>query len=186
MLGKMVSSKHRYWNKPEPAQVGAINKAQKKQKNFQVSIYSTRKSKNGPKSQKKWAEWRAGPASASSWRAKWGTLPKFSTFLSQLKGGPFGENTNFRKKSLTMPKNWKGNLLGFFNIHSVAKHQKIEVGNIFIFGKKSHSAEKNWKGGPFGIFQHPFWPKMNQDIIEFGNILEFKNWIVWRKCFSAK
>ena len=33
-------------NKSGPAQVGAIYKAQKKQKNFQVSIYSTRKSKN--------------------------------------------------------------------------------------------------------------------------------------------
>ena len=43
-------------NKPGPAQVGAISKAQKQQKDFQVSIYSTRKSKN----QKKWTEWRAG------------------------------------------------------------------------------------------------------------------------------
>ena len=63
-----------------------------------MSIYSTRKSKkNGPN--------RApGPASASPWRAKRGTLPKLSTFLTQLKGGPFGEKT-FSKKSLTMPKN---------------------------------------------------------------------------------
>ena len=45
-----------------------------------------------------------GPASASPWRAKRGTLPKLSTFLSQLKGGPFGEKTNFRKK-ITMPNN---------------------------------------------------------------------------------
>ena len=99
-----------------------------------------------------------------TWRTKRGTLPKFSTFLSQLKGGPVGEKTNFRK-SLTRPKNWKGgpfgifkhpicckisnklkggpfgkknrkvsqcrktergDPLGFSNIHSVAKHQKIE------------------------------------------------------------
>ena len=33
------------------------------------------------------------------------TLAKLSNFLSQLKGGPFGEKANFRKKSLTMPKN---------------------------------------------------------------------------------
>ena len=32
-----------------------------------------------------------GPASASPWRAKRGTLPKLSTFLWQLKGEPFGE-----------------------------------------------------------------------------------------------
>ena len=139
MLGKMVSSKHRYWNKPEPAQVGAINKAQKKQKNFQVSIYSTRKSKK----QKKWAEWRAGPASASSWRAKWGTLPKFSTFLSQLKGGPFGENTNFRKKVSQCRKTERGTFWGFSTSILSQNIKKIEVGNIFIFGKKSHSAEKN-------------------------------------------
>ena len=37
-------------------------------------------------------------------RAKRGTLPKLSTFLSQLKGGPFGEKTNF-EKNLTLPKN---------------------------------------------------------------------------------
>ena len=52
---------------------------------------------------KKWTEWRAGAASASPWRAKRGTLPESSTYLSQLKGGPFGEKTNFRK--LSMPKN---------------------------------------------------------------------------------
>ena len=47
----------------------------------------------------------------------------------------------------------RGDPLRFFNIHSVAKHEKIEEK---IFGKKSHNAEKNWKGGsknaggPFG------------------------------------
>ena len=49
-----------------------------------MSIYSTRKSKkqkNGPSG-------APGPASASPWRAKRGTLPKLSTFLSQLKGDP--------------------------------------------------------------------------------------------------
>ena len=33
--------------------------------------------------------------------------------------------------------------LRFFNIHSVAKHEKIEEKNFFIFGIKSHNAEKN-------------------------------------------
>ena len=37
----------------------------------------------------------------------------------------------------------KGEPLGFFNIHSVAKHQKIEERKICIFRKKSHNAEKN-------------------------------------------
>ena len=51
-----------------------------------------KKQKNGPSG-------APGPAGARPWRAKRGTLPKLSTFLSQLKGGPFGEKTNFRKKS---------------------------------------------------------------------------------------
>ena len=77
--------------------------------------------KNGPSGE-------SGPASASPWRAKRGTLPKLSTFLSQLKGEPFGEKTNFRI-SPTMPKNWKGDPL---------ERKK--------FRKKSHNAEK-LKGG---------------------------------------
>ena len=43
-----------------------------------------------------------------------------------------------------------GDPLGFFNIHSAAKHQKIEGGK-FYFRKKSHSAEKNCKGNPLGF-----------------------------------
>ena len=67
---------------------------------------------------------------------------------------PFGEKQIFEKKSHNAEK-LKDDPLGFFNIHSVAKHQKIKEEKIFIFGKKSHGA-KNLKGEPFGIFQHPF------------------------------
>ena len=66
--------------------------------------------------------------------------------------------------SLIVPKNIKGGPLGFFNIHSVAKHQKIEGGPFEDFKKfrknsltkpkkgrgKSHSAEK-LEGRPFWI-----------------------------------
>ena len=61
--------------------------------------------------------------------------------------------------SLIVPKNVKGGPLDFFNVHSVAKHQKIEEGpfeDFKKFRKKSHKAEKrggesliapkNWKG----------------------------------------
>ena len=65
-----------------------------------------------------------GPASASPWRAKRGTLPKLSTFLSQLKGGPFGEKTNFRKKVSQCRKTERGDPLGFLNIQSVVKYQR--------------------------------------------------------------
>ena len=41
----------------------------------------------------------------------------------------------------------RGDPLGFFNIHSVAKLKKIEGGPLGdnFSEKKSHSAEKNWK-----------------------------------------
>ena len=96
-------------NKPLPAQIGAISKAQKQQKDFQESIlqYSKiEKAKNGPSG-------APGPVSASPWRAKRGTLPKLSTFLSQLKGGPFGEKTNFRKKVSQCQKTERGTLWDF-------------------------------------------------------------------------
>ena len=48
----------------------------------------------------------------------------------------------------------RSDLLGFFNIHSVAKHQKVEGGPFGEnFSKKSHNAEKN-KGGPFSISRY--------------------------------
>ena len=40
----------------------------------------------------------------------------------------------------------------FFNIHSVAKHEKIEGKFFFLFGRKSHNAEKKLKGGTFWDF----------------------------------
>ena len=64
-----------------------------------------------------------------------------------------------------MPKNVKGGPLGFFNIHSGAKHQKIEGGPFEDFKKfrkkvsqsrkkgrgKSHSAEKLGGGTLLGF-----------------------------------
>ena len=52
------------------------------------------------------------------------TLSKLPTFLSQLKGGPFGEKTNFRKKVSQWQKTERGDPVGFSNIHSVVKHQR--------------------------------------------------------------
>ena len=68
---------------------------------------------------------RRGPLAGAPGALKGGHLPKLSTFLPQLKGRPFGEKTNFRKKNLTVPKKTeRGDPLGFSNIHSVAKQQK--------------------------------------------------------------
>ena len=67
-----------------------------------------------------------------------GPLLKLSTFLSQLKGGPFAEKTNFRKKSLNAEKQ-KGGPSGFLNPHSVVK----PFGEKKTLDKKSHIAEKS-------------------------------------------
>ena len=54
-----------------------------------------------------------------------------------------------------MPKKLKGNPLGFFNIHSVAKLQKIEGGTLGnFFRKKSRNVEKKLKGGPFSLVRY--------------------------------
>ena len=111
-----------------------------------MSIYSTRKSKN----QKNGPSGAPGPASASPWRAKRGTLPKLPTFLSQLKGGPFGEKTNFRKKSLTMP--FGGGTLWGFSTSILSLNIKKLKGENFYFRKKSHSAEKTERGT---LWSHP-------------------------------
>ena len=42
--------------------------------------------------------------------------------------------------------------LRFFNIHSVAKHEKIEENKNFYFREKISQCRKKPKGGPFGIF----------------------------------
>ena len=62
-------------------------------------------SKNGPSG-------APGPASAGPWRAERGTLPKLSTFLSQLRvfcrktsKNSRGKNFYFRKKSHSAEKN---------------------------------------------------------------------------------
>ena len=56
-----------------------------------------------------------------------------------------------------MPKKTeRGDPLGFFNIHSVAKHEKIEENKNFHFREKISQCRKKLKGGPFEVFQHPF------------------------------
>ena len=86
--------------------------------------------------------WRGDPLEKKNFRKKshnaeklkGGTLWGFSTsILSQNIKKLKGENFLFSEKNLTMPKNWKGAPLGFFNIHPVAKLQKIEGGP---FGEK--------------------------------------------------
>ena len=56
-----------------------------------------------------------GPASASPWRAKRGTLTKLSTFLSQLKGDSSEKKQIFEKKSHNAEKLKGGTLWDFEN-----------------------------------------------------------------------
>ena len=56
-----------------------------------------------------------------------------------------------------MPKKTeRGDPLGFFNIHSVAKHQKKCRGTLWgnFFSKKSLAVPKKMKGGPFGLARY--------------------------------
>ena len=92
-----------------PEKFDLFTTTQKKLEIFFSKFYRIFFSKN----QKNGLSGAPGPASASPWRAKRGTLPKLSTFLLQLKEEPFGEKTNFRKKSLNAEK-LKGGPFGIF------------------------------------------------------------------------
>ena len=67
----------------------------------------------------------SGPASASLWRAEKGTLRSENlNIFVEVVGGTLWKKNKFSNKSLTMPKNLKGDPLGFLNIQSVVKHQR--------------------------------------------------------------
>ena len=80
--------------------------------------------------------------------------------------------------------------MGFFNIHSAAKRQKIEggpFGENFFFEKKSNTAEKTERG-PFSLYRYgmlrgkrgkTFWFSSLDQMIQFGTIKfcrTFKNY----------
>ena len=50
--------------------------------------------------------------------------------------------------------------MGFFNIHSVAKHQKIEGGKFYF--RKKISGPKKTVRGPFGIFHSDAKPRKKE------------------------
>ena len=81
-------------------------------------------------------------------------------------------------ESLTMPKKTERvDPLGVFNIHSVAKHQKIYGEGDFYFRKKSHNAEKKLKGGTLWDFSISILSQNSK-----------KNWrgTLWEKNFPKK
>ena len=95
---------------------------------------------------------RRGPLARAPGALKGDTSEIVNNFVA-VEGGPFGEKTHFRK-SLTMPKNWKGDPLGFLNTQSVVKYQRNWRGTLWREKnrKKSLTMPKNWKGDPLGFF----------------------------------
>ena len=157
----MLTSRDRPKSTPYPRL-----KNSKRTSKSQFTVLENRKSKqNGPIG-------APGPASTSPWSAKRGTLPKLSTFLSELKEGPFGEK-KFRKKSHNAEKLKRGPF-GIFKHPICCKISKKLKGDALErknFTKKSHDAEK-LKGGTLWGFQHPFCrkniEKLKGEIFIFG------------------
>ena len=56
------------------------------------------------------------------------------------------------KKVSQCRKTERGDPLRFFNIHSVAKQEKIEENKNFYFREKISQCRKKLKGGPLGFF----------------------------------
>ena len=89
-LSEKVTEKE---NKPGTAQVGAISKAQKQQKDFKVSKYSL-------------LRYRKNSKVEPNWRTRGDTLRFFIHSVAIKKiGGALLVKNFFLKKSLTMPKN---------------------------------------------------------------------------------
>ena len=148
-------------------------KNSKKTSKCQVLFYSTRKSKKNFRKNyivkkidrvaRRGSLARAPGAlkSHNAEKLKGGTLWGFSTSilsqnmkkLKKTKIFIFGEN-------LTMPKKTeRGDSLGFFNIHSVAKHQRKcrgdPLGKNFFFEKKVSKCRKKMEGG--SLWSRPVW-----------------------------
>ena len=150
------------------------------------SCQKSKNQKNGPSG-------GPGPASASPWRARRGTLPKLSTFLSQLKGDPLEKKQIF-EKNLTMPKNWKGTLWDFSTSILSQNSKKMKGGpSGKFFSEKSLAVPKKLKGGT--LWSRPVWYVTRENrktlfgslgqMVQFGAIIfcrTFKNYfgqLVW-------
>ena len=59
--------------------------------------------------------------------------------------------TEWRAKVSQCQKTEMGDLLGFFNIQSVAKHEKIEENKTFYFREKISMPKKTERGDPLGF-----------------------------------
>ena len=128
---------------------------------------------------KKWTKRSAGARKREPLALKKGDTSEIVNILSQLKGGPFGEKTNFRKKVSQCRKTERGETLGFFNIHSVAEHQKIE-GGIILFAEKNLTVPKKteWRD-PLGFSKIHFVAKRQKN--EGGTLWSRPVWYLTRE-----
>ena len=113
-------------NKPGTAQVGAISKAQKQQKDFKVSKYSL-------------LRYRKNPKVEPNWRTRGDTLRFFIHSVAnqkKLKEGTFGEKKFFEKKS-----------------HNAEKTERGDPLLKFFFEKKVSQRRQYSKAVPFGPFE---------------------------------
>ena len=70
--------------------------------------------------------------------------------FNEIEGGTLWREKKFRKKSHNTEK-LTGGTFWVFNIHSVAKHEKIEENKNFYFRKKITVPKKTERGGPLGF-----------------------------------
>ena len=137
-------------NEPGTAQVGAISKAQKQQKDFKVSKYSL-------------LRYRKNPKVEPNWRTRGETLRFFINSVANhqknWRRGTFGEKIIL--KTLTMPKKLKEGTLWDFSTSDLSENSKKNCrgtlwGNFF-FEKKASQSRKYCKGVPFDPFEFLTW-----------------------------
>ena len=134
---KRILERKRYFtlNKPGTAQVGAISKGQKQQKDFKVSKYSL-------------LRYRKNPKVEPNWRTRGDTLKFFIHSVAnhqKNEGGALLVKKNFLKESLTMPKKLKGGTLWDFSTSVLSENSKKLKGGPFgeIFFEKSLTEPKS-------------------------------------------
>ena len=128
-------------NEPRTAQVGAISKAQKQQKDFKVSKYSL-------------LRYRKNPKVEPNWRTRGETLRFFINSVANhqknWRRGTFGEKIVL--KTLTMPKKLKEWTLWDFSTSDQSENSKKiaggPFGEIFFSKKKPHRAENTVREYP--------------------------------------
>ena len=177
-----------YWPYYEQAGTGPSRRhiqGSKTAKGLAKGLENRKTKKNGPSG-------APGPASASPWRAKRGTLPKLSTFLSQLKGDPLEKKQIFEKSHNA--EKLKGGTLWEFLKHPICCKISKKLKGEVLLSEKNFTVPKKTERGlymDFGVVcyaetqEKPFWFSSLGQMVQFGAIIfcrTFKNYFgqfVW-------